>query len=60
MFVDPGLTVDDALELFYFWQEEKHNKRIKNLKRRIKWYITRSKNLEAETKEILAGIEGES
>ena len=56
-FVDPGLTVDDALTLFYNWQEEKHNKIIKNLRARIKWYKTRCKNLEAETKEILARIE---
>lgn len=53
MMVDNGLHLEDALELYYLWQE----KRIKNLERRIKWYKTRIKNLEAETKRI---IEGES
>lgn len=53
MWIDPGLDIEDALELYYMWQE----KRIKKLKRRIKWYKTRCKNLKEETKRILASIE---
>ncbi len=50
MWIDKDLHLDDALDLYYQWQE----RQIKNLKRRIKWYKTRIKNLEKETKRITA------